>query len=173
MPHWDGQVLPEFDGDGALFSPCRRYRYLLWRRWSSAPPLVFVCLNPSTADEQNNDPTNRRTIGFARALGFGGMVMANLYAYRATQPKDLFRAMDPVGADNDQILAALGNAGLTLVAGWGNHGHRPERLAQIRSLSFSALRVNGTGAPAHPLYLPKDLGLQPYAIDQGMLSPMR
>lgn len=60
--------LPKFAGNGATFSACRNYRYLLWRRWSAEPVLVFICLNPSTADEQHNDPTNRRTIGFAKDL---------------------------------------------------------------------------------------------------------
>lgn len=166
-------MLPDFEGDGALFSPCRQYRYLLWRRWDSAPPLVFICLNPSTADEQNNDPTNRRTIGFAKDLGYGGMVMANLYAYRATQPRDLFAAKDPVGPDNDRLLAQLGAKGLTLIGGWGNHGHRPERLAQIAHLPLKALKLNATGAPAHPLYLKRGLTPFDYTIDHGMVSPIR
>lgn len=164
-------MLPELNGNGAVFSECQRWRYLLWRRWDARPPLVFICLNPSTADATHNDPTNRRTIGFARDLGFGGMVMANLYAYKATQPIDLFKANDPVGPLNDQYLQALSS--YTLVGGWGNHGHRPERLAKIAHLPLHALRVNGTGAPAHPLYLPKGLSLQPYTIDQGTDSPMR
>lgn len=164
-------MLPELSGSGATFSDCQRYRYLLWRRWDERPPLVFICLNPSTADAQNNDPTNRRTIGFARDLGFGGMVMANLYAFKATQPKDLFKAGDPVGPDNDAYLRQLSQ--FTLVGGWGNHGHKPERLAAISDLTLHALRVNASGAPAHPLYLPKGLTLQPYTIAQASDSPMR
>ena len=166
-------MLPEFNDSGALFSSCRQYRYLLWRRWDEREPLVFICLNPSTADEQHNDPTNRRTIGFARDLGFGGMIMANLFAYRATQPADLFKAQDPVGPDNDQWLAELTNHGLTMIAGWGNHGHRPERLAQLKGLQLQALKVNGSGAPAHPLYLKKGLRPRPYTIAQGNDSPIR
>lgn len=164
-------MLPALEGSGALFSDCRRYRYLLWRRWDERPPLVFICLNPSTADEQTNDPTNRRTIGFARDLGFGGMIMANLYAWRATQPKDLFKADDPIGPDNDRYLAALSE--YTLVGGWGNHGHRPERLNALAGFKLHALKVNGSGAPAHPLYLPKGLTLAPYTIAQGKDSPIR
>lgn len=164
-------MLPELSGDGALFSDCRRYRYLLWRRWDDRPPLVFICLNPSTADEQTNDPTNRRTIGFARDLGFGGMVMANLYAWRATKPTDLFKAQDPVGPDNDLYLREL--ARYTLVGGWGNHGHRAERLAALKGMKLHALKVNGSGAPSHPLYLPKGLKLVPYTIAHGSDSPIR
>lgn len=101
-------------------------------------------------------------MGFANDLGFGGMVMANLYAYKATQPKDLFKASDPVGPENDGYLYRLSNTGLTLVAGWGNHGHTAERVKFLNDWGLKALRINQSGAPAHPLYLPKGLPLVHY-----------
>lgn len=99
------------------------------------------------------------------------MVMANLYAFRATQPRDLFRANDPIGPLNDDYLNAL--SGFDLIAGWGNHGHQPDRLVQVAHLRLQALAVNQSGAPAHPLYLKKNCLPRPYTIDQGKVSPMR
>ena len=74
---------------GARLSPCRTYRYALWRRWGEGPPAMFIGLNPSTADETADDPTIRRCIAFARSWGHGALCMANLFAYRATQPADI------------------------------------------------------------------------------------
>ncbi|MDA8965892.1 DUF1643 domain-containing protein, partial [Pseudomonadales bacterium] len=92
----------------ADFSPCRTYRYALWRTWDKTEPYVlFLGLNPSTADETENDPTITRCIDFAKQLGFGGLCMANLFAFRATQPKDLKQAKDPVGDANDKWLSKL------------------------------------------------------------------
>lgn len=81
----------------AHLSPCRRYRYALWRRWGDGPHAMFIGLNPSTADETADDPTIRRCIAFARAWGYGALCMANLFAYRATQPADMLAQDDPVG----------------------------------------------------------------------------
>jgi len=90
---------------GAVFSPCDRYRYVLWRTWKPhIPSVVFIGLNPSTADAQRNDPTIRRCIGFAQTWGYGGIIIANLFSYRATQPNTLRQVSDPVGPDTDQWL---------------------------------------------------------------------
>ena len=86
---------------GATFSSDERYRYLLWRRWSSSQLALFIGLNPSTADAANDDPTIRRITGFSRSLGFGGFLIVNLFAFRATKPIDLFASSDPIGPEND------------------------------------------------------------------------
>ena len=86
----------------ANFSRCRRYRYALWRRWAPGDDYgLLVGLNPSTADHRRDDPTIRRCIGFARDWGYSGLCVANLFAFRATYPRDLFAADDPVGPRND------------------------------------------------------------------------
>ena len=90
---------------GAIFDINGRYRYSLWRAWSSYHPrIAFVLLNPSTADEQRNDPTIRRCIGFARAWNFGSMEVVNLFAYRTTDCRELLKIDDPVGEENNYYL---------------------------------------------------------------------
>lgn len=107
------------------------YRYRLTRVWDEALPMVtFVLLNPSTADAATLDPTLRRCIHFANRDGFGGLVIVNLYAFRARHPRVTKVAADPVGPDNDQVLAGLTG---TVVAGWGNHA-APARVAEARPL---------------------------------------
>lgn len=143
---------------GALFSICRRYRYRLWRSWDTEKPLVaFIGLNPSTADETLDDPTIRRCIGFARDWGFGGMAMLNIFAFRATDPKVMKAAADPIGPANDVWLAkTAGEVSLT-VACWGSHGSHLDRGAQVlRSVLTGPLKCFGLtagGQPKHPLYL--------------------
>jgi hypothetical protein len=86
-----------FGDRGATLSDCGRYRYRLWRRWADGPTVLFVMLNPSTADADVDDPTIRRCIGFARSWGAGALEVVNLYAWRATQPAELKAAVGPVG----------------------------------------------------------------------------
>lgn len=144
----------------ANFSRCRRYRYALWRRWAPGDDFVLlVGLNPSTADHRRDDPTIRRCIGFARDWGYSGLCVANLFAFRATYPRDLFAADDPVGPRNDAWLRRLGRDAALVVAGWGNHGRNGDRALRVRRQlpALHCLRLNGSGEPAHPLYLPKTL----------------
>jgi len=149
----------------AEFSPCRRYRYALWRTWDEAlPRVMFICLNPSTADEVNDDPTLRRSMGYARDWGYGGVCVANLFAWRATDPAALKAAQDPVGPDNDAWLTRLaGNDGL-VVAAWGNHGAWLGRSGQVVKMLRDphCLQRNRSGEPGHPLYLRRGLRPIPY-----------
>lgn len=159
----------------ATISDDGRYRYDLVRRWDDRPLLVFVMLNPSTADASVDDRTIGRCRGFAQDLGHGGILVVNAYAYRATDPRDLWAAqaagVDVVGPRNDlHLVAAFDDAridGSTVIAAWGAHA-RPDRVAQIRDLAalarvpLTALRVTKTGAPGHPLYLPATLTPQPW-----------
>lgn len=140
----------------ATFSPCRTYRYFLCRRWEPALPLVmFVGLNPSTADETRDDPTLRRCAGFARAWGFGGVILVNLFAYRASDPRALHHAPDPLGPENDAWLVQGQEEAALVVAAWGNGGAYRGRAGEIRPRLRDphALAVNQTGQPAHPLFL--------------------
>ena len=145
---------------GAELSPCRRYRYALWRIWDdSKPTVMFIGLNPSTADETVDDPTLIRCIKFAKAWGYGGVYTANLFAYRATQPKDLLKRKRVVGKDNDYWLQQLAHKTELIIAAWGNDGqyqNRSEKVKQqIQPLHY--LKMNKSGEPAHPLYLKANL----------------
>lgn len=145
---------------GAVFSPCRRYRYALHRVWEPARGVaMFVGLNPSTADEKADDPTIRRCIAFARAWGFGALCMTNLFAYRATQPADMLAQDDPVGPENDEYLQALAATAGVVVAAWGVHGTHGGRHSAVRAMlpSLHYLRLTKDGHPGHPLYLPASL----------------
>ncbi|WP_434922712.1 DUF1643 domain-containing protein [Glutamicibacter sp. PAEs-4] len=137
-----------------------RYRYLLGRRWdASLPECTFIMLNPSTADARQDDPTIRRCINFAKSYGCGSLLVGNLYAFRATDPRDLFRADDPVGGEmNDEVLIDLLARSELVIAAWGAHAH-PSRVAEVLRLPGAermlALATTKAGAPRHPLYLSK------------------
>lgn len=145
---------------GATFDPTGQYRYRLWRRWAAGPTALFVMLNPSTADAEQDDPTVRRCAGFARAWGLAGYDVVNLFGYRSTAPSALLTIPDPIGPDNDRhILEAAGRADRIIVA-WGVHGYIRERAVQVRAmLSQHRLLCLGTtanGNPRHPLYIKGD-----------------
>jgi len=143
----------------AILSPCGLYRYSLSRVWDERLPLVcWVMLNPSTADADRDDPTIRRCVGFARDWGAGGIVVTNLFAFRATDPRELFRAKGPVGPDNDRHIAESSGGRRTLAA-WGAHGGYLGRdLEVLRLLGALGCRVEclgltKKGLPRHPLYV--------------------
>lgn len=124
--------------------------------------VMLVGLNPSTADARSDDPTIRRCIGFARDWGYGGLVVTNLFAFRATYPIDLKAAPDPIGPRNDAWIRRMAGQVQNIVAAWGNHGawlHRSDCIRRMLSGRLSVLRLNACGEPAHPLYLPA--GLRP------------
>jgi hypothetical protein len=145
----------------AVLSTCGFYRYQLRRTWSTArPPAVFIMLNPSTADASQDDPTIRRCIGFARAWGYGGIVVVNLFAWRATDPSQLLLAPGAVGPDNDYyIRQALEQAGI-VVAAWGSHSFATSRIPAVHQLVLESgnrmlcLGTTKEGHPRHPLYVP-------------------
>ena len=158
---------------GAEFSPCRLWRYTLWRIWDAERPYcAFIGLNPSTATETENDPTVSRCINYARDWGYGGMYMLNLFAWRATDPDDMKAADEPVGAENDvAILKVAKGAGLVICA-WGNHGAYRDRSKHVRSILHDAgiavhcLKTTGSGEPGHPLYLKANCKPVPYSLRQ-------
>ena len=143
----------------AQFSDCQQYRYKLIRRWDeNSPHVLFVMLNPSTADENVNDPTVRRCVRYAMEWGYGGLMVGNLFALRSTDPAALYHHDDPIGPGNDDALQEMGNDAGLIIAAWSNHGKFQERadsVAEMFSGKLNVLKLNKTGAPAHPLYLPK------------------
>ena len=143
-----------------VFSPCRAYRYTLWREWFGGEGYaMFVGLNPSTADETKDDPTIRRCIAFAKAWGYSGLCMTNLFAFRATDPKDMKATADPVGPENDTHLLALAERACVIVAAWGANGTHKGRDTEVRRLlpPLYCLALTKDGHPGHPLYLKKTL----------------
>lgn len=153
-----------------IFSPDRVYRYVLIHQMDETNPseklLFWIGLNPSTADEVQLDNTLRRVRGFTKREGYGGFIMANIFAFRATEPKDMYAAPDPVGPDNDKWLLEMAKRVGKVVAAWGSHGTFMDRgLAVCRLLKdfeIVCLATNANGTPKHPLYLRKDLPFIPY-----------
>lgn len=155
-----------------VFSLCRSYRYTLEHVWDPArPTIMWIGLNPSTADENDLDPTLRRIRGFSQALGFGAFVMTNLFAYRATDPR-VMKALpfDPVGSDNDLHLKAWATRSMAVVAAWGAHGDHLDRdVAVVRLMesvrgknAMVCLGTTAGGHPKHPLYLAASTKLVPF-----------
>jgi hypothetical protein len=149
---------------GALFSSCRRWRYLLWRRWDERLPVAnFLMLNPSTADEFQLDPSCTRARLYAERWGYGSLIVTNLFGWRATDPVEMKAAREPVGRANDRAIVQAAQEAEIVVCAWGNHGAHLERSLKVLTLlrkarvPLHALRINGAGEPAHPLYLPANL----------------
>ncbi len=142
----------------ARFSDCEKYRYTLTRTWdSSKGKIVFIGLNPSTADEMKNDPTVTRMINFAKSWGYGTISVCNIFAYRATFPEDLKKQQDPVGPETDKWLKSEINSADKVVAAWGNHGKFNNRSSEIRKI-ISNNEIYSFGntnllEPKHVLYL--------------------
>jgi hypothetical protein len=150
---------------GVVCSPCQQYRYALWRVWNShAPQVLFIGLNPSAATEGEDDPTLRKCVQYAQAWGFGGLAMANLFAWRSTDPQQLLGTPQPIGPENDAWLAKLSQRANLVVAAWGNHGQWHQRAAQVAPHlpPLHCLKRNKNGQPAHPLYLNPSLQPTPY-----------
>jgi hypothetical protein len=144
----------------AKLSRCRQYRYALWRTWDETKPYVmFIGLNPSTADETTDDPTLIRCMNFAKAWGYGGVCMANLFAYRATDPADMKAAENPVGSQNNKWLKLLAKDAGLIVAAWGNDGSYLRRSDYVKKRLplLHCLKMNKSGEPAHPLYQRADV----------------
>lgn len=157
-------------------STARVYRYLLTRIWDpKKPPVVFLMLNPSTADALEDDATIRRLAhpksGFVRRMGAGGLIVVNLFALRSTDPRALRDHSDPVGPLNDAFIRQATDQATTVVAAWGaagvEHNGRGNRVAEAlraRRIALQCLGTTSTGQPRHPLYLPSGAALEPYGL---------
>jgi len=158
----------------ADLSRCGRYRYALGRRWGAGAEALFILLNPSTADAATDDPTLRRCIGFARREGCGASRTVNLFAWRATAPRDLTQALgkgeDIVGPRNARALrAALAECDGPVIVGWGAHAiaePRAQALARLavrQGRALHCLGVTKAGQPRHPLYIRAETPLIPWS----------
>lgn len=154
-------------GGNARITPDGQYRYFLTRYWgqilSPVQRVTFVMLNPSTADATVDDPTIRRCIGFAKAWGYDGLAVVNLFAFRATKPKDLLTAPDPVGPENDRTVGFWATRADVVVAAWGASypkAYKPyvDRMARSLRQDYGAkvLGLTANGDPRHPLYMHGD-----------------
>ena len=149
---------------GALFSKCRRWRYLLWRCWDDSRPVAnFLMLNPSTADELKLDPSCTRARNYADKWGYGALIVTNIFGWRSTDPSVLKAVKDPVGRGNDAAILKAAREAKLVVCAWGEHGSHLERGEEVKAMlhkqtiALHSLRLNASGHPAHPLYLPSSL----------------
>lgn len=165
----------------AVLSPCGTYRYALWRNLQrQLPPLVdeqggtvlFVMLNPSTADHVEDDPTIRRCLGFARREGYARLAVANLFALRSTKPERIATHPEPVGPLNDQWLSELALEAEMVIVAWGASRYAsPERVGHVKALLAEAgrpvccLGLTSSWEPRHPLMVPRDWPLAEFDLD--------
>lgn len=162
----------------AAFSECMQYRYMLHIKWDATKPSkMFIGLNPSTADERQDDPTVRRCKDYCQRWGYGGLLMTNACAFRATDPKVMLAHDEPIGAGNTiaflKFIHGLHCDDTPPVSAWGNHlckvkaniegfnGSRHDYLFELMP-KLDYLKMNKDGTPQHPLYLPKVLTPKPY-----------
>jgi hypothetical protein len=152
------------------FSRDKKYRYCLTRSWETyGRRLLFCMLNPSTADEFKNDPTVERCQNRAMAMGFGQLVVVNIFALRSTDPKALYKAEDPYGTENMRIIIESALSSEMVICGWGKHGslHNHGKFVLQKLCNHGiiphALKLNKDGSPAHPLYIGYDV--KPFPID--------
>lgn len=156
------------DYRGAILSADGMYRYKLWRKWDFAlKVLPWVMLNPSTADADKDDATIRRCVGFSLQWGFGGIEVFNLFAYRATNPRDLFEAKDAIGPENNSYLCGLRGE---IMLAWGAFprylGNRDRDVLLMLEEDCDLLCLGYTldGYPRHPVRLAKDTPREYYDI---------
>jgi hypothetical protein len=157
----------------AIISPCGMYRYRLEREGAGDGQTTVIMVNPSTADAERDDATIRKLRGFGQRYEWGRIVIGNLFAYRATDVRELANADNPVGPDNDIHLLDMLREADRLVVAWGPASKLPKRLrARFRRIlemaSLVSRRPMSIGAPAkdghpcHPLMLPYERELQPW-----------
>lgn len=149
----------------AEFSACRTWRYTLDRHWNgffSRRTVLFILLNPSTADEYQDDPTNRRGIKFSQRWGYNSCVFVNLFAVRTPSPIEMMRSQEPVGPDNDEWIRRRAREADKIVCAWGVDGTFLGRSRQVRKLLAEyetfhvGLKLTKSGEPRHILYLRAD-----------------
>lgn len=163
----------------ATLSGCGRYRYWLERCWQDdgGDYLNFIMLNPSTADAEVDDPTVRKCMGFARRLGYIGVHVVNLFAFRATDPRDLPCPHIAVGPENDLCIEAAELSAARTIVAWGAKANEiaPMRvrgvLAMLKPDRTFCLGLNADGSPKHPLYVPYGAPLIPFPFPAPEPSP--
>lgn len=166
----------------AIISQCGKYRYRLWRKWAESErmPVLWIMLNPSTADASVDDATIRRCMRFSELWGFGAMWVGNLFAWRSTDPMALWGMSEPerIGPDNERHLIGMAHESEKIVCAWGNHGGTTPWLNYRKDVFCPGgrwlLGRTGDGSPAHPLgrgksFIPYDRPLTVYR--HGRQSP--
>ena len=149
----------------AIISQDKKYRYQLSRIWDEEKPnILFIMLNPSTADADVDDPTIRRVMNFSKSWGYGGVFVGNLYAFRSTDPKALRHTDDPVGEDNIEHIKELIGVTERVVYAWGNNQKEPEWLSSLVDTPY-CIDISKKGVPKHPLYLKSELQPKLYLRD--------
>lgn len=158
----------------AVISDCGRYRYRLERHaiGSGAGAVAWIMVNPSTADASADDATIRKVIGFSQRLGFGWLIVGNVFAFRSTDVRGLASVDDPIGPDNEQHLRAIMREAGTVIVAWGPvakvpkvHRARYQRVVRIAAelgVQLHCLGVAADGHPRHPLMLPYSQPLVPW-----------
>ena len=158
----------------AIISNCQKYRYLLEREVRAIPMigdrglLLWIMLNPSTADANNNDQTIRKCIGFSSRNNFSRFRVVNLFAYRATKPADLWRARDPIGPENNEHIVNAAIDAKVVVVAWGNHKKAEQRAKQVVEMLANmliqplCLGKNNNGSPRHPCMIPYSQALEEF-----------
>lgn len=151
----------------AVISPCGRYRYQLLREWDTKMPVVlFIMLNPSKADADNDDPTIRRCIDFAQRWGFGGLMVGNLWAYRATDPKELKNNPEtsPTGdwlrEINERHVDIMAAQCELVIFAWGVNKYATDSRVKTfvdKHPTAKAITISKHGKPVHPLFLRRTL----------------
>jgi hypothetical protein len=171
-----GKSRPAWPADSSVsaeFSECEKYRYQLREIWDVSKPLVlWLLMNPSVACIDYSDPTLRKTGTFARTWGYGGQLVGNVHAYRATDKSRLLEVDDPVGPHNDRMILKMAAEAETVVLAYG----QPPRALRSRGAQVVAmlghhaglchLRLAKDGTPVHPLYLPASLRPIPHLVDR-------
>lgn len=170
------EALFDAGGRGAVLSDDGRYRYRLWRdvpQDDEVPggSVLFIMLNPSTADAGVDDPTIRRCIGFAKSWGYRRLEVGNLFAFRATDPGRLIDSasagVDVVGPENNAWLPRLALDADLIVCAWGTHlatrlNGRADEVRGMLGKPLAALELTQNGSPKHPLYVPADRRWEPW-----------
>lgn len=154
-----------FQSSGAEFSKDRKYRYVLWRIWDNRPKVLFIALNPSTANENSDDATIRRIKKFAFDWGYGGVYMMNLFGLVTPYPQELIKHADPIG-DNNGWLEKIAPKCEKVIFAWGAFKEAKERSDQVIKMfpDAYALVINSDGSPRHPLYVKGDVKPVPYSV---------
>jgi hypothetical protein len=167
-------MLSQFSG--AILNDERTHRFLLWRFWDERPKMLFIGLNPSTANELQDDPTVRRLCGFARDWGYGGLYVCNVFSQVTPDPRQLIGSHHP--ADWHTLQMAMELTTLS-VCGWGDGiakaAYGLSRANTVRSTLRQPMcfGLTSQGNPRHPLYLPKEAELEPFhELKQTMIAQM-
>ena len=147
----------------AILSKNRKHRYLLSRIWDlKNETILFIMLNPSSADENIDDPTTKKVISYSKKWGYGGLHICNLYTYRTTSPKILFDIPKNKRGSNKNEIKKYAKKCSKIVYAWGNKEKVPSWLNQmVPNPSF--IELSKEGVPKHPLYLKSNLKLKSFS----------